>query len=420
MSILLFGGIQIGLAQATGQKNLLMLEYDPAAPAVPLSAVSQEPTHYVGKLDLPMIPQGEDTFATYAYTYGDMVIFSYGDSNQCWVIDSKGKTVWSGIVMRDKYIAVQGLSDGVYLVMGNKEFSLISGDPWGMGLGAWTAVDENSSPGSTKFLSMGPGASVWLPLDFEQALTVFTYHNGTHVVIKNIDVDTLIWEGDLDSAEYYYYRHSNDAKDNFPYSVESTKPVSTMTGGGLGFYAPASNGTFTGRDFMTYIVFVREPADMRVVPQDLQIVPWEDETWVTITDLDNPADTIWRQFFKNRGEIKGIQVPLPDYKGRALYIHSDKDISVPQTPWTSYGTMLIGFFFVRGIDRDGLGIGKEFYLPLETSMSTGGRTYPCRLHVFAFYENTQVKVTRIPKGGGNETFIWEGTLNKGEYYTYTT
>ena len=350
--------------------------------------------------------QEEDTFATYAYTFGDIVIFSYGDSNQCEILDNAGTSVWSGMLHADEYHLQKGLPAGVYEIVGFKKFSVLTGDPFTTGLGTWYAVDENSRPISTKLLSVGPstlGSPGNVPV-----LVVFAYEDNTHVVVRNVDTDNLIWEGDLDSAEYYVREGGSNPP--IVYSVEATKPVSTMTGGGLGgMYIPAFNGAFTGWDFMTY-----QQRWMTSRRHDLQVVPWYDSTWVTITDLDNPSDTIWHEFFENRGEIKGTVVPMTG-NGRALFIHSDKHVSLPQNPWTSFGPSSVGFFLMRGIDRDGLGIGEEFYLPLETSV-TGS---PSRLHVISFIDNTEIKVSRIPKEGGDETVIYEGTLDGGEYYRYT-
>jgi hypothetical protein len=91
-------------------------------------------------------------------------------------------------------------------------------------------------------------------------------------------------------------------------------------------------------------------------PQDLNIIPWEDNVTVVVTDLDDPADTIWEVFCPKRGEIKGTS--MPDRK--ALYIHAGKDISVAQTPWASFGSSTIAFYMARGIDRYGSGLGTEF------------------------------------------------------------
>ncbi|MEA3312120.1 MAG: hypothetical protein U9Q76_07880, partial [candidate division WOR-3 bacterium] len=409
MSILLFGGIQIGLAQASGVLMQDYVERDTTQP-VPLFAGPAEPTHYVGKLDLPMIPQEEDTFATFAYTYGDIVTFSYGDSNECEIIDSEGNSVWSGVLMNEEYALVKDIQWGVYEVLGSKEFSVLSGDPFEKGLGTWYAVDQNSRPLSTKLLSVGP-MTTGSPA-YEAILVVFAYHNNTHVVVRNMENQVVIWEGDLDSAEYYL-RKGGDVPP-IVYSVEATRPVSTMTACGVnGMYVPAFNGTFTGRDFMTY------QHKWSTAPQDIQFVPWEDETRVTVTDLNDPADPIRTVFCEKRGEIKGFAVPLPT-GGRPLYIHADKDISVSQTEWASFGTNYVSFYMVRGIDRDGLGIGKEFYIPLQASVSWAaiGLIYS-RLHVIAFSDSTDVKVTRIPKFGGNETTIYEGTLDRGEFYRYS-
>ncbi|MCK4334995.1 hypothetical protein KAX06_09485, partial [candidate division WOR-3 bacterium] len=412
MSILLFGGVQIGLAQAVQPSGVLIQDYverDTTQP-VPLFAGPAEPTHYVGKLELPMIPQEEDTFATYGYTYGDIVIFSYGDSNRCEFRDASGTIVWSEMLMKDEYHLQKSLRQGIYMILGTKEFTVLTGDPFSTGIGTWYAVDQTSSPLSTKLLSVGP--HIMGSLGHIPVLAVFAYHDNTHVIVRNMGNQMIIWEGDLDSAEYYL-REGGDPPP-IVYSVEATRPVSTMTGGGLGgMYIPAFNGTFTGRDFMTYQQVWRTGAT-----HDLQVVPWEDNTTVTVTALGDPTNIIWNVFCEKKGEIKGKAIPLPD-SGRALYIHSDKDISLPQNPWTSYSpTSSIGFFLMRGIDRNGLGIGKEFYLPMEGSVAWS-ITVISRLHVVAFEDNTEVKVTRIPKGGGPETTIWEGTLDRGKYYRYT-
>ncbi|TKJ43674.1 hypothetical protein CEE36_03030 [candidate division TA06 bacterium B3_TA06] len=246
----------------------------------------------------------------------------------------------------------------------------------------------------------------------DAVIAVFAYYDSTHVVVRDIDEGGIIWEGDLDSAEYYL----QDSPTPHPliFSVESTKPVSAVTLSGLsgvvGTYAPAFNGTFTGQDFITYCHNWTEAS------QDLNIIPWEDDATVVVTDLDDPADTIWQVVCPKKGEIKGMDMP----QRIALYIHADKDISVAQTPWASYGASMIAFYMVRGIDRGGTGLGTEFYLPVETSLSGGGRDYYSRLHVVAFKDSTEVTVTRIPRDGGDKTEIWQGTLHTGEYYRYTS
>jgi hypothetical protein len=70
------------------------------------------------------------------------------------------------------------------------------------------------------------------------------------------------------------------------------------------------------------------------------------------------------------------------------------------------------------MDRSGLGLGREFYIPVEQSMAWTPDIYS-RLHVIAFNDSTEVTVTRIPRSGGEETDIWQGVLNQGEFYRYT-
>lgn len=370
---------------------------------------SYEPTHMVGRFTLPPVsnPDVNET-GTYAYSYSDIVIFSYDDHNECEVIDSEGHTVWSGIIWEDDYELISNLSVGIYKVTASKGFSVLGGDPFKIGLGCWYAVDQNSRPLSTKFLSIGPGHR-YNPGD-QTCVIIFAYQDSTHIVFIDLDADSTIWEGDLDSLGYHL--QSFDVLTPIAYSIESSKPVSTMTGGGVvGMYAPAFNGAFTGRDFMTYQHYWME------LTQDIQIIPWENNTTVTITNLDDPADTIWKAFCERKGEIKGTAINSYGSGPRALYIHADKDISVSQSPWTSYGgNSTIAFYMIRGINREGLGLGTEFYIPVEQSLSDG---YYSRLHVIAFLDSTEVTVTRIPRNGGDETTIWEGTLQTGEFYRYT-
>lgn len=335
VSILLLGGVQIGLAQAVQPSDVLVQDYvemDTTRPA-PLFEGTVEPTHYVGKLDFPMMPQGKDTFATFAYTYGDIVIFSYGDSNECEILDRNGESVWSGLLMQDDYAHVSNLnSSQVYEVVGSKEFSILSGDPFLEGLGCWYAVDQNSQPLSTKLLSVGPKVS---PIS-DEVIVVFAYYDSTYVVVTNLGTDQVMWEGNLDSAEYYI-KDTPDAIIIF--SVEATKPVSAVTlTGVVGTYVPAFNGTFTGRDFMTYVHNWTEG------PQDMNIIPWEDETNVTVTDLNDTSNVIWRVTCEKRGEIKGRGMP----QRRFFYIHADKDISISQSPWASFGGTTIAFYLARG------------------------------------------------------------------------
>jgi hypothetical protein len=309
---------------------------------------------------------------------------------------------------------VDDLAWGVYEIIASKEFSVLSGDPFATGLGCWYAVDENSRPLSTKLLSVGPMSTY---TQREECIVIFAYYDNTHVVFRDMDTDNIIWEGDLDSAGYHYRRE--DSHLPIVFSVEATKPVSVMSAGGVnGMYVPAFNGTFTGRDFMTYQHYWETPPPLnRVLAQDIQIVPWEDNTTVTFTNLDNPADTIWHVVCQKRGELKGKRM-LSDFMtktGYPVYIHSDKDISVSQTVWYSYGIHTIAAYLARGIDREGLGLGREFYLPIEASL-IGSQS---KLHAFAFEDNTDIKVTRIPRDGGNETLIYEGTLNRGNFYRYT-
>ncbi len=366
----------------------------------PPASTLEEPTHYLGNFNFPEL-SADDSFSTYVYTYGDIVIFSYANDNACRMSDGNG-VIWSDTMTEDDYQLITGLQAGVYKVDIPRRAAVLSGDPFMKGLCCWFATGPDNRPLGTKLLTVGPSAKP----ESEGILAVWAYENGTDVTVKNLTANSVEWEGTLDSAEYY--ANFQGANPPIVYSVAASKPVSVQEMSGVnGTYVPAFNGTFTGRDFMTYQHYYD-------APQDINIVPWEDNTTVDITTLGDPADTVWHVVCPNRGEIKGTSMPTK----RALYIHSDKDISVSQTEWASFGGGMVAFYTARGIDRNGLGLGTEFFIPLEPSVSWTLNIYS-RLHVVAFRDSTSVTVTRIPSEGGNETSIWSGILNRGEYYRYS-
>lgn len=368
-----------------------------------MTPLTQEPTHEVGRFDFSRLSP-EDTFMTFAYTYGDIVIFSFKDDNHCKIIDSEGGVVAEDTLMLDEYLFAQDIPWGVYLVTASEPVSVLSGDPWGQGLGCWYAVDEESKPLGTKLLSVGPKTA---PSGNDACMVVFAYHDNTHVIVRNLDNEQIIFEGDLDSAEYWIQDHG-DVPPVF-YSVEATYPVSTMTACGVnGMYIPSFNGTFTGTDFMAY------QHSWGGTPQDCQIISWNDNTTVTMHALDDPGLVFREEFCAEKGDVKMFNIPVRE----AVYIRSDKPISLSQTEWWSFGldkTYICAFYMARGIDPDGLGLGKEFYLPIEVTYEDS----PSRLHVIAFKDNTHVTVTRTPKNSSDELFVWKGFLNQGECYRST-
>ncbi|MBN2378747.1 hypothetical protein JXM67_02965 [candidate division WOR-3 bacterium] len=361
----------------------------------------------------------EEVWLSYVYSYGDIAIFSYENSSEFEIKEQDGTPVFSTILMIEEHEQITDLEPGVYKVTCNNRFSVLSGDPWSTGLGVWAAVDEYSKPLSTKLLSVGPKCLQAAGNYAEAAIAVFAYQDNTHVLLEDMDANVSVWEGDLDSAEYYLYRHDDpDNPEGFPYSVEASKPICALTLNGMGgMYVPDFNGTFTGRDFMTYIPYCYQNRDL---DKDIAVLPWFDSTHVTVADLHNPYDIVWDHLCLEKGIIQGTRIPLPyaeDHVGRAIYIHSDKDISVSHTPYASYGSSTIGFFLMRGMDYSGLGLGNEFHLPLVCS---GGEDHPSRLHVIAYLNNTDINITRTQKYTGIEDFIWQGTLNAGEDYRFTS
>ncbi|MBD3284705.1 hypothetical protein GF359_00035, partial [candidate division WOR-3 bacterium] len=337
---------------------------------------------------VPISLSAQESFLSYVYAYNDIVVFSHQNSSDYQMEKTDGTPVWSNTLDENEYELITDLEPGVYKVACPNEFSVVSGDPWGMGLGTWCAVDQFNRPASTKLLSVGPKYLEASGNYAEGVIGIFAYQSGTHATLTDIDADTSIWEGDLDEGEYYLYCHDDpDSPAGFPYSVEASNPVSAMTLNGMGgMYVPAFNGTFTGKDFMTYSPYCYQNGD---VTKNIAVLPWEDNTRVVIVDLDNPSDTIWDYVCPEAGIIEGTDIALPgrdDRHGRGLKAHSDKDICFMHVPYATYGNNLIGFYIMAGMNRDGSGIGTEFHLPLGCSGSSG---YESRLHVIAYMDDAQ-------------------------------
>ncbi|MBD3284706.1 hypothetical protein GF359_00040 [candidate division WOR-3 bacterium] len=364
-------------------------------------------THAVGSFaPMALMEDEKDSFSIYLNTYGDVVVFSFEDDNYCELVDTSGTILWSDILGKDEYSHISDLPVGIYSVVkigSGKGISVLSGDPFAKGLGCWYAVNQYNQPLSTKLYTVGPKASS----SGDELFAVFSYEDNNHVIVRNMDTEEVIWEGDLDSSEYNIDIQATKIPQ--VYDIEASYPVSVMTVCGVnGMYIPAFNGTFTGKNFMAY------QHEWSVVPQDCQVIPWEDNTTVTMTEMGNPANVIKTETCNEKGDVKMFNIPV----NTAVHIHSDKDISLSQTEWWSFGPdkpYLCGYYMVRGIDPDGLGLGKEFYLPIEMSY---GESFS-RLHVVAFSDSTDIAITRTPRDGVGINPVWEGTLNKGEYYQYT-
>lgn len=167
---------------------------------------------------LPVLPAEEDTFGTYIYTFGDIVIFSYGDSARAEITDQSGTNIiWSGNLNADEY-AFKRTAEGIYQVRCNKEFSVLIGDPLSQIVQGWHAVDQHSRPLSNKFLTVMQGSWVSGAHAGRERFCVFAYHDNTDVTVKDLIDGTIIWTGTLDSLQRWETRRS----------VQAGLPVSTI------------------------------------------------------------------------------------------------------------------------------------------------------------------------------------------------
>jgi len=366
-----------------------------------------EPAHEIGRFNMSYLSQ-EDTFLCFALTYGDIVVFSYSDDNYCEIRDSSGSLVAADTLMTDEYLFSRDVPDGSCLIAAHKPISVLSGDPFAQGLGCWYAVDEYSRPLSTKLLNVGAKIP---PLGDRDAIhQIFAYQDNTYVTIRNLDTDEIVWEGILNDGEYYIHEQPDD----FPqvFSIESSLPVNAKTACGVnGNYIPAFNGTFTGLEFYAY------QHRWAGYTMHNMVTPWEDNTTVKMwpitadPEVDYPIEYIE---CSKRGDVTMFAIP----ERTAVYIRSDKPISLSQTQWSPPGQVF--FYIVRGIDETGLGFGTEFFVPLQYSITSGNPPSVSRLNVIAYSDETDIRVSRIGRYDFQEQEeLYTGILDKGEYYRYS-
>jgi len=254
---------------------------------------------------------------------------------------------------------------------------------------------------------------------------IFAYQDSTDVEMRELSTQTKILEVSLDSAEYHVWEVSEQGEIPFV-SIESNLPVSVASNGyHVGMYTPSFNGTFTGQHFFSYLPYTN-PTHTHF-PQEINIVPYGDNTTVTVTALENPLDTIWEVMLPKRGEITGKGIVWGTEGPQALYIHADKDISVSLSPYTNYGvydTSGSGYsareygYLLRGIDRSGLGLGNDFFIPLLCAEDINDTS--SWVKVISLQENSHVRIGRIPKWGGDEEQLLAGYLDRGESHFYAT
>lgn len=328
--------------------------------------------------------QESDTFYTYVWSPVGLMLFSYRDSTKLKVLDSAGAQVWTGVLDADEYQQV-ATGVGVFQIVGYGEdnnHSILVGDPIIGTVHGWYAIDEHNRAVSEKFLTV-------LPEDWGGAsLFVFAYEDNTSVEVRSLPEGTLIDEAVINKGENLTIPASTATV----IKVTADKGVSVLSYGDQGYWIPASNATFAGTLFYTWVGFIGGWQN------DLNIIAYYDETHVTVKNTET-GTTIWEDDI-NEGESHIVMT-----QDRFITIESDKDISCLVAPFESFTDYYYRFYI--GMEMLGEGLGVNFYHPTQDESA---------LYIFSYRDDNWISAYNITQ----DRLDWRGRLDKGELHSFRT
>ena len=329
-------------------------------------------------------------YTSYTYTHSDILLFAYNNSTNFEVYYSGGTLLWSGTLNAGQHRSLTP-GAGVYLVAASQPFSVNVGDALSDYVWGYYAVDQYGRGLSTL---MHTWQAAWDDSAYDPHFVVFAYQDDTDIEVRNSTSQALIWSGRLDEGQHY----DNTQLSGVFLTVSASKPVSALSYTDQGYYVPASNGTFAGNKFYT---FVGDSATSGYYwAEDLNLVAYE-STSIVVSDTST-GTPLWSGVL-NPGQVYSI----PDLNGRYITVQSSGRIAVSVSPFASYSD---GYYYhsIYAQDSSGTGIGSQFFMPTIPHNSS----VTCRLIVFSYTDNNAV---RVQTASGQTVF--DGTLNQAAMQT---
>jgi hypothetical protein len=342
---------------------------------------------------IAMLAQLTLDYTSYVYTHSDILLFAYEDSTYFQVYYASGTLLWSGTLNNRQHRSLTP-GAGVYYAAASKPFSINVGDAITDSVWGYYAMDQHGKGLSTQLYTY---QADWTGTSYDPHFIVFAYENGTQVQVRDTSTGQLIWSGTLNDGEHY----SNTTLDDAFITVTSSKPVSALSYTDQGYYVPASNTTFVGRKFHTFLGNAAWPDSHW--PEDLNLIAYENAS-VTVRNTTSGA-LIWSGLL-NAGQVHSI----PDLNGNYVTIQSSGNIAVSVSPFVSYPDEPY-YYSVYAPDSSGTGIGSQFTIPTIPAITD----VACRLIMFSYDDGADVTV-RDSSGAT----IWSGVLDQADSHTELT
>jgi ribosomal protein S11 len=323
------------------------------------------------------------------YTQGETLLFSYYNNTYFVLRDPSGSIAWNGTLEEGESKQLT-LGEGLYSVAASKPYTVIVGASQTQTVVGYYTIDTFGKGTSTNLYTFIPSRD---PLYPESKFIIFSYTNGTVVNVTDARSKVVLWRGALNTGQYFTQDLSNATWQNRTVHIESTFPVSALCYLDQGFIVPSSTGLFTGTLFYTFAGNITNGNN------DLNVIGYYDNTWVTISDSTSKS-LVWNGTL-SAGEVHSEVFAAPTF----LTIESNQSVAVMVDPYLTWPIMYQAALYAG--DVDGNLIGKNFF----TTARGGGY-----LRIMAYQNDTQVTVTDQL----THTLVWDGTLDEMELYTKST
>ena len=350
--------------------------------------------------NLPMVQTGiispmgvtSSAYSTTVYTFGDITIFSYFDSTVVEITNSSGTVVGSATLSSDTLYTIKPGS-GIYVVDGNKPYSVLVGDAISSYVNGYFALDQGGRGTSTKLNTWMMGQTYG-----DAHFIIFSYNDSTQYTIKNLQTGSFIYAGTLNKGQYLDFPNLSTILGK-ALQIVGNKPVSVLSYTDQDYYVPASNGTFAGTLFYGYSGYAGSWTN------SITITSFADNNYIKATNLETSA-TI-DSFTLGLWQVRTIPITSSTF----WKVESDSRIIAANIPFAGWSGNY--YYMARATDSTGKNFGTSFVIP------TIGST----ISIFSFEDNNTVHVRKM----GDTTYpytsptvIADTTLQAGKGYIFTS
>ncbi|MHA2248461.1 MAG: vWA domain-containing protein [Candidatus Hodarchaeales archaeon] len=350
----------------------------------------------IGVLSFAIVPEttyaspGTTEYKSGFFTLEDVIIFSYDDGLEFSIYDSAGTWLITETLDKGEHYYYHP-GEGVYSIIGNQPYSLLTGDPISNYICGYFAADDSYRGVANEFYTYTSS---------DQDVIVFAYSSGT----TNVDVE--YWD-DISSSWVSlasfslsgpgdHYREPRYSWSNKWLHFTSDQPISVQSYSDRCFFVPDESGLWSGTHFYMF-------AGWYGGGDNLHIHSYEDNNEIIVNYIG--GSDIWSGTLDD-GEMINIDYTTIGMN-QFIEVTSTGIITVSDEPYWDYD--YYGLLTVP--DETGTGVGVKFYTYARERPTAGLGS----IWVYAYNDGTNVEI----KDMDTDTIEWSGTLNENEFHKFT-